>query len=212
MRVRHHPVTARLAALFLRAWCRTLRFRIRDEAGLLDPGNRSPCIWLMWHNRILVVPYVARRWARHRRGAVLTSPSRDGGVLAGLIEAFGLAAERGSSSKRGAAGLLALGRWLEQGHDVAITPDGPRGPRYRLGPGAVLLAQRFGVPLVPVLVEYGSAWRLRSWDRFFLPRPFSRVEITFAAPVRPVPTADDQAFEAERARIETLLAGLRRTE
>jgi len=203
--MRHHRLTARAAVLAIRALGRTLRFDFRDEAGLMDPARPGPRIWLMWHNRILLVPYVRHRWIRHRTGAVLTSASRDGGVLADVVAAFGLASERGSSSRRGAAGLLALGRWLERGQDVAITPDGPRGPRYRLSPGVVLLAQKTGAPVVPIGVEYSAAWRLRSWDGFFIPKPFSRVQVIFG-PCHAVPeTNDDAAFEAERVRVEAVL-------
>jgi lysophospholipid acyltransferase (LPLAT)-like uncharacterized protein len=212
MHVRHHPITARVAAVLIRILCRTLRFEFRDEAGILDPARKGPIIWLMWHNRILVVPYIRHRWLSHRKGVVLTSPSRDGGVLAGVVQAFGLAAERGSSSRRGASALLALGRWIEGGGDVAITPDGPRGPRYRLGAGAVLLSQKTGAPLLLLGVEYSSAWRLRSWDGFFIPRPFARVRVTFSEPFVAEPTADDAAFEAERLRIEARLADLRATD
>lgn len=203
--MRPHPLAIRAVSLLIRMLCRTLRFEIRDEAGILDLQRPRPLILILWHNRIAAMPYLRRRWISHREVVVLTSPSRDGAWLAGVVETFGLGSVRGSSSRRGAAGLLAVRRWLERGDDVTITPDGPRGPRYRLGPGAVLLAQTTGVPLVPVHVEYPRAWRLRSWDGFFIPHPFSPVKVTFAAPLSVAPTPDDAAFEGERLRIEGVM-------
>ena len=118
---------------------------------------------------------------------------------------FGLGAVRGSSSRRGVAALIGLKRALIDGHDVCLTPDGPRGPRYQIQAGFVKLAQASGSPVVPVHVRFSSAWRLKSWDRFVIPKPFSRVVVTFAEAIYVPRDLDDAAFEKERLRIESIL-------
>ena len=106
------------------------------------------------------------------------SASRDGAFLAAILERFGVQPVRGSSSRRGAQALLELTTWAERGYDLAITPDGPRGPRYVVQDGAMSLAQITGLPIVPV--SYFLKWKiqLKSWDGFQIPLPFSICEVT----------------------------------
>jgi lysophospholipid acyltransferase (LPLAT)-like uncharacterized protein len=116
-----------------------------------------------------------------------------------------MGAVRGSSSRRGAAALLHLTRRLEEQYDVCITPDGPRGPRYRLQPGALLLAQHARIPLMPFLIEYSSCWRLKSWDGFAIPKPFSRVMVTLLPLVTVPSNLSGEGFESARAAIEATM-------
>jgi lysophospholipid acyltransferase (LPLAT)-like uncharacterized protein len=97
---------------------------------------------------------------------------------------------------------------LASGRDVVISPDGPRGPAYRLGPGVIFLAQKSGAPVFPINLEYSSSWRLKSWDRFFLPRPFARVRVIFGEPHQVAATDGDEAFEAERVRLQDAMMSL----
>ena len=192
----------KLAAFFIRAIGWTLRMELEDRSGLLKREFKQPLIWTFWHNRMFVVPLLRDRYARHRMGSVLTSASEDGAIIAAVMKSFGLKSVRGSSSRRGAAALLALTDALEAGEDVAVTPDGPRGPRYKLGPGVVFLARQTGAAILPIHIEYSRAVRLKSWDRFMIPLPFAKVrvicdELIFVAP--------DTDTEAERARIEQLM-------
>jgi lysophospholipid acyltransferase (LPLAT)-like uncharacterized protein len=146
------------------------------------------------------------RYYPARKGAlVLTSASRDGAYLAEFVRNFGVGSVRGSTPRRGSAALLDLVRKLSEGYDICITPDGPRGPRYSLGPGAVLLAQLCKVPLMPLLIEYSSYWRLKSWDGFAIPKPFSKVEVTIMPFIEIAPTVGDGKFEAERLRVQTIM-------
>ena len=115
---------------------------------------------------------------------------------------FHLRSVRGSSSRRGATALLQLSSALEGGEDVAVTPDGPRGPCYRLGPGVVFLARQTGAAILPIHVEYSRAIRLKSWDRFMIPWPFSTARVVFDQPITISAEGD---LEEERARIERLL-------
>lgn len=180
--------------------------RLRVETRWLPAETPGPVIYALWHNRILMAPPAFRKgygWARHT--VVLTSASLDGAVVARAMAAFGFGAVRGSSSRRGVAALVGLTRVLRQGSDVCITPDGPRGPRYRFHPGMVKLAQATGVPIVPIRMTFANAWRLKTWDRFVIPKPFSRVHVVFDHPLTVAATTDAEAFERERLRIETAL-------
>jgi lysophospholipid acyltransferase (LPLAT)-like uncharacterized protein len=197
-------ILIRLGSILVNLLCATLRYKIIDEAGFLDKPFPRPVVFLVWHNRILAMPVVFRRYYPKRKGLlVLTSASRDGAYLSEFVRCFGMGAVRGSSSRRGASALLDLVRSLEAGFDLCITPDGPRGPRYRLGPGALLLSERCQVPLMPLLVEYSAFWRFNSWDGFAIPKPFSKVTVTALPLIEIDATEDDSSFEEKRKQVET---------
>lgn len=193
-------------ALLIRLVSMTLRWRLHDPEGISRNPPARPMIWTFWHNRIFVVPPLYQKYLRGRRGAVLTSASKDGEVIAAVIARFGCEAIRGSTSRRGTTALLGLIDWIRDGYDVAIVPDGPRGPRYRMGPGLVKLAEVTGALVLPIRVEYGAYWCFRkSWDRFRLPKPFTTVDV-FLGPCAEVPEGlDESAFEAQRLRLENLM-------
>ncbi|MFT4546507.1 MAG: lysophospholipid acyltransferase (LPLAT)-like uncharacterized protein, partial [Verrucomicrobiales bacterium] len=163
----------------IRAVCLTLRFRVDDRAGILKDPPSGSLIWAFWHNRVFSLPYVYRKFLPTRQGAVLTSPSGDGEIIAQVMRNFGVDAVRGSSNKRAAAALRELVSWVKQENDIVITPDGPRGPRYQLQPGIIKVAQLTKTPVFPVHVRYSKCFRLKSWDAFMIPWPFSRVDVTF---------------------------------
>jgi len=124
------------------------------------------------------------------------------------IHRFGFDVVRGSSSKMGASALLQLSQILAEGGDIVITPDGPRGPAYELGPGPIFLAQKTGAEVLPINLEYSSCWRLKTWDRFILPKPFSEVRVIFAAPHPVASTSTPEEFEAERLRLQNRMMSL----
>ncbi|MCX7887254.1 MAG: lysophospholipid acyltransferase family protein, partial [Verrucomicrobiae bacterium] len=127
----------------------TLRWRIEDPCGLLAKVPSGPVIFAFWHNRLLMLPYLFRKhWQRRnrRKVAVLVSASRDGEKLAQVLGRFGLLCVRGSSSRRGAQALVELTRLVQEGYDIGITPDGPRGPRYSVQDGVISLAQLTQAP------------------------------------------------------------------
>ena len=193
-----------LIVFLLRALALTLRFRVDDRCGITR-GAMQPFIGAFWHNRILAIPIAYQRYCRGRRGHCLTSPSKDGAIIAGVMARFGIGSVRGSSSRRGTTALRELTALLEAGEDVAITPDGPRGPKYKISPGIIKLSQLTGVPIMPIHVSYSRYWQLKSWDAFRIPKPFSRVEVVFGPLYEVCVTTDDAAFEGERARLQTLL-------
>ena len=182
----------------------TLRFRIHDRAGVLGT-NEPRLIWLFWHNRLLVVPHLLNRYLRERKGCALTSASKDGEILARFLAGCHIHPIRGSSSRRGATAMRELIRMIENGYDAAITPDGPRGPRYHMNPGPILLAQRTAAKVMPIRAHYSRYWSLKSWDAFQVPKPFARVEITLLPLQTVASTASTEAFEQERLRLEALL-------
>ena len=192
----------------LQIWARTLRYEIDDRSNLINIPVTENYIGSLWHNRLLLISYILKRFAPHRPGAGLISASRDGDLVADLTQRFGFDVVRGSSSRLGASGMLELTNVLASGRDVLITPDGPRGPAYKLGPGIVFLAQKSGAAVVPANMEYSSCWRLKSWDRFILPRPFSKVRVIFGPLYRVALTTTDEEFEAERLRLQNAMMSL----
>ena len=197
-----------LIVTLIRALFRTVRFRVEDRCGITR-CPLPPMIWACWHNRLLAVPVAHSRVTPDRPAVVLTSPSKDGAILADAMARFGVGSVRGSSSRRGGVAIRELIGALKEGSDIGITPDGPRGPVYKLAQGVVKLAQLTGAPVMPVHIHYSRYWELKSWDRFRIPKPFSRVEIIFDTlhEVKASADEDETAFEAERARLENLLAG-----
>ena len=192
-------------ALLIRLLSSTLRWRLHDPEGVsVHPPDR-PMIWTFWHNRIFVVPSLYHRYLAARKGAVLTSASKDGEIIAAVVARFGCDAVRGSSSRRGVSALLGLIDWIRDGYDVAIVPDGPRGPRYQLGPGLVKLAEVTGALVLPIRVEYGSYWHFKSWDRFRVPKPFTTVDVFLGPPTEISSGLDESNFEGERLRLQSLM-------
>jgi len=164
-----------------------------------------PLIYGVWHARILMVPWLNARLRQGeavRRVTVLASRSRDGQLMADFAGRFGLAVVRGSSSRGGLEALRELVRALRGGDDVAMVPDGPRGPARRLQGGIVALAAATGAPIVPLGVAASPARRLGSWDRFMVPMPFARCGVAFGGLVE-VKRHDDR--EDARARVERAL-------
>jgi lysophospholipid acyltransferase (LPLAT)-like uncharacterized protein len=173
----HQRVVLTLLALLMRAWGRTLRFNLSDDAQAMVDREDAPSVVILWHNRLFAAPVFYRRYFRHRRLATLISSSQDGAWLAGFLRKLGMRPIRGSRYKRGSQAVRDLIEAQNDGWDVGITPDGSRGPMYDMKPGAVMVALKTGAPILLLSLNYSAAWRLRSWDRFFIPVPFSRVDV-----------------------------------
>jgi lysophospholipid acyltransferase (LPLAT)-like uncharacterized protein len=204
---RAQRAAALAGALALRALFATLRIRVADPHGFLASPPPGPVIYAFWHNRILAITAAfGRFYPPGRRGVlVLTSASSDGMWLGEVAARLGMGSVRGSSSRRGAAAMRELLEKTAAGHDIAITPDGPRGPRYHLGPGPVYLAARAGIPVIPVHARFHRCIRLRTWDGFTIPLPFARVDVTIDSAVNVPPSGGDEALEEERRKIESVL-------
>jgi lysophospholipid acyltransferase (LPLAT)-like uncharacterized protein len=198
---------ALMGATILKTLFLTLRLRIEDRSGVLKEDAGSPVIVCFWHNRILGITFAFDRiYPKKRAGVtVLTSPSKDGEILAQLVGAFGMKAVRGSSSRRGSRALLELVKLIRSGRDIAITPDGPRGPRYSLGPGIILLAQTTGTRIVPAHASFSRCVRMKTWDGFIIPLPFSKVSVTIDEALAIPAELTVEEFETKRQNLEDLL-------
>jgi lysophospholipid acyltransferase (LPLAT)-like uncharacterized protein len=205
-RERKAALIAGIGSAVMRLWNGTLRWRFIDHAGVMSaPPARPQLLWVFWHNRLFVMAYMFEKVFRGRPGAALASASKDGAIIAAIMEKFGIRAIRGSSSRRGAVALVEMKRAIERGEITALTPDGPRGPCYRVSGGAIKLAQVTDGLVLPLHVRISSCWRLKSWDGFMIPKPFARVEITFGPAHRIAATASDEEFEAERLKLEHVM-------
>ncbi len=164
----------------LQALARTWRVReIGREGWHARRAAGRGTVVALWHGQMLTM-------LSHHRDlgiAILISEHRDGEIIARIAHAFGCATVRGSTSRGGARALLALAGTLKQGTDVAVTPDGPRGPRHTFAPGALVAAQRAGVPVIGMAAHVDRLWRLNSWDRFEIPKPFARITIAYTEPL-----------------------------
>ncbi len=163
-------------------------------------------IFAFWHNRFIVMPYIYRFFLKRSRIAVIVSQSRDGALVDGFLSRYGFRTVRGSSSRGGRRAMLGLVRSLRDGWDAAVTPDGPRGPRYRVQNGIITVAAATGVPIVPV--SYSSSLRFifrGSWDHFRLPLPASRIRVVFGRPLevekKPSPARQKELAEVLRKRM-----------
>ena len=136
---------------------------------------------------------------------MLTSPSSDGEILSRLVGALGMGSVRGSSSRRGSRALLELVRIIRNGGDMAITPDGPRGPRYSLGPGVILLAQTTGASILPAHASFSRCLRMKTWDGFILPLPFSTISVRIDERITIPENLSEEAFEQARKNLEEIL-------
>jgi lysophospholipid acyltransferase (LPLAT)-like uncharacterized protein len=177
--------------------------RLRREEKTVEPlwAAGSPVIYVVWHARLLLLPYLYRR----RGFRALVSRSEDGAMVSDLLRRFGFVTVRGSSSRGGAEGLRALARAIGEGHSVVVVPDGPRGPREVLKAGVVVLARLSGAPVVPAALAASSEWRASSWDEFRIPKPFSRCVVRFGAPICVARKGDAAGEETARKEIEAAL-------
>jgi lysophospholipid acyltransferase (LPLAT)-like uncharacterized protein len=163
--------------LLLRVWGASLRFELSPEALAAVTKTDEPVAFVLWHNRLFITSEVFRRYRQRRTIYGLVSASKDGAWLAAFFSLVGMRTVRGSSSKLGREAVTALVDVMRAGNDIGITPDGPRGPLYDFKAGGLIVARRVHAPLLLLGAEFESSWQLRSWDRFYLPRPFSRVRL-----------------------------------
>lgn len=194
----YHWIWVAPVSLLLRLWLATLRFRCNVEQ--VDDAE-GPYVLLLWHDKLLVSSWLANRYFR-RPVSALISTSKDGAWLVAFFKLMGITAVRGSSNRRGAAALIALTRAMRDGLHAGITPDGPKGPALVFKPGAVSLSRLSRRPFLLLGIRYDSCHRLGSWDRFALPMPFSRVELTLVR--EPMP-AEGESDEAVSARLQARL-------
>ncbi len=188
--------------------CLTLRKRVVIDAPDKTALGRAQCIIALWHNRTFVPCYFYRYVIKGQvTMSMLTSASKDGAMLATVAEDYGMRAVRGSSGRRGVAGFLDMMRELEAGYCMCITPDGPRGPRYRCHPGVIKLASLSGLPVYPVSFSFSGCWRIsKAWDGYVIPKPFSRVTLKCGEPLHVPGSLDDAGIRDYASRLEQALS------
>ncbi len=188
----------------IRAIGATLKFEVLgwEHHPDSDQSTRGePVVYCFWHNRIPIATYF---W-RHREIVVMSSRSFDSEYIARFIQRFGYGAAKGSSTRGARAGLIQLIRAVRGGKSAAFTVDGPRGPIYEAKPGALLLAKKTGAAILPFSISLDRCWRLPSWDRLEIPKPFARAFVVIGERFY-VNDADD---EAEQRRFQHVLEELR---
>ena len=186
----------------IRALASTWKYTTVGEdvpAGLRS--RNEPILFTLWHGQMLPL-----LWFHRNQGvAVLVSEHSDGEIIARILEWMGYALIRGSTSRGAGRALIGLTKTLKDGNDVAITPDGPRGPRHKFAPGAVVAANRADVPIVPTVAHVEKRWQLSSWDGFVIPKPFARITIAYGPATRVHARTPREAAD-EAPRLEELMA------
>jgi len=202
----HQRLVATLIFVLVRSLAATVRFKLDDQSGIFSEVPKERLIFAIWHNRLVLAIILYRRYIsqrdRSRRMAAMVSASKDGGMLTRVLELFGVEPVRGSSSRRGAQALREMAAWGECGLDLAITPDGPRGPRYIVQHGAIATAQLTGLAIIPVSYRVNWKLELKTWDRFQIPLPFCLCEITTAPAIHVPREATEVEYEALRKQLE----------
>lgn len=195
-----------IGAALIRLLGATLRYKEIGEAGAHADENPQTRVYCMWHRSLLSVAYLFRK----RKIAILISPSFDGELITQTIERVGYTPVRGSSSRGGVSGLLGMQKALEiesptRCNYAAFTADGPRGPLYYAKPGGIKLAEQIGGGVGVFYAAPMRAWRLRSWDGFLIPKPFTTIVLRWEKPI-PIPPIQDEADrEAARLMVQNAL-------
>ncbi len=195
-------------ALIFKVLGRTLRIELQDDAGVLSFNLETPVIFAFWHEHLGTMPYVYQRYLAPRRAKAMISPSRDGQLIADTAERFGIESVRGSSFKHPMSVLREAVRAVRnQKYSLAITPDGPRGPRHALQWGVLELARYTQAPIIPMRFEYTRAWRMSSWDQFAVPQPFTHLRLVMSSPLCVPADLDEAVREKLGAQLAAALTG-----
>lgn len=191
--------------LLIRAIGPTIRFAVSWEDGAPGSLEERPFVYSFWHTCMIPAMYL---W-RDLKIRVMSSDSFDGEYTGRIMMKFGFVKIRGSSSKFAVRAVLGMRRELENGWVVAFTLDGPRGPRYVVKPGPVLLARATGVPMVVFHIALTDAWVLNTWDRLMIPKPFSRALMRVSSCIAVPTDADDAQRERSMQELQASLDRVR---
>lgn len=205
------PAKARLIAAALRCviWCIGSTCRVKVVAGADQLAELAPdCpprILSFWHNRLVYMAhFLARRYvSRGVKFTILSGLSKDGDIGASVGKQIGVQVMRGSAKKQAISGLKGLCRTISKdGRSVIISPDGSKGPVYEAKIGVVAMAKIAGVPIIPMSYWASRYWRLKSWDRLIIPKPFSRVAVAVGQPIYVDRSLDEAGLEAKRLEVQ----------
>lgn len=206
----HQRVLLAVLALFMRLWGRTLRYHWGTDVQSMMDGETAPAVVIFWHNRLFAGILFYLRYFRKRRLATLISASKDGAWLAGFVKKLGVRPVRGSRFNRGAQAVRDMITANKEGFDIGVSPDGSRGPLYDMKPGALKVALKTSAPIILLSLNHTAAWRLKSWDRFYIPHPFSKVEVLMdvVASDEVAGLEVEEAAAALKARMDAITADL----
>ncbi len=200
-------LATRLGWLFILFYSRLTRITYVGREHFLNlKHSGKPFIICVWHGRILLPVFVHR----HQNIQVMVSEHRDGEMIARTIRKLGFGTIRGSSTRGGKRASLQMLHALKQGAIAAIMPDGPTGPRHVFKPGAISLASKTGAYLLLLTYASDRYIEFRSWDRFYLWKPFSRSVVMYAEPIAVPPNLEGEDFEVFRKQIEQKMIELER--
>ena len=193
---------------FITCVCATLRKRVILKGNAGEILGKKQCIIALWHNRTFTPCYVYRYCVDSKVPmSMLTSASKDGALLSTVAGDYGMRTVRGSSHRRGAVGFRDMLRELNEGCCMCITPDGPKGPRYKSRAGVIRLASVSGLPILPLCVDIPSCWRIKkAWDGFVIPKPFSRVNVLVREPLHVPRDIDEETQKEYMEKLDELLA------
>jgi lysophospholipid acyltransferase (LPLAT)-like uncharacterized protein len=167
-------------SIVIRVMMRTLRITVEGEEKLQEiPSRNGKVIYALWHGQLFMHTYYFRKRNIHP----VISEHRDGEMIAQITRRMGYVPIRGSSTRGGVKVLLRILTKLGNRYDLAITPDGPRGPRWKVQQGVIFLAQKTGLPIIPIVTGTDRFWELKSWDRFRIPKPFSKALLLYGDPI-----------------------------
>lgn len=208
----HGRLAAFLIYGLIRTVAATIRLQSPSSSHFFPDEKCRPAIFVVWHNRLPLCLIIYNRMVQRpqpgRRMAAMVSASKDGGILARILEYFGVQPVRGSSSRRGSQALRELTTWANKGLDLAITPDGPRGPRYKVQDGVISLAQLTGATIIPVSYHLSRKMIVKSWDRLQIPLPFCRCTFQVAEPLQIPRESTDEERAALRLELERRLVSI----
>jgi len=192
----------------LGAWLiRLLAFTIRiddEPKGFNEKAKTYHALYAFWHCMMLIPAYVGRK----SKIQVLISQHSDGEYIARVIQRLGFGVIRGSTTRGGMRAVKALVDKIREGYSVAITPDGPRGPRFVVQPGSIYLGKKTQLPIIPTVVGLSSYWALPSWDKFRIPKPFSRALMLYGEPIHIPPNLSDEELERYRLSLEQTMINM----
>jgi lysophospholipid acyltransferase (LPLAT)-like uncharacterized protein len=202
------PFLAWLSSFIIHFIGATLRMKVDDHGCVLDQPEHPPVIIAFWHNRTALMAYFYEHYCRGRTALTFISRSRDGQFMTDVAARFGIKAVRGSSSRNGTSAMLtAIRASGDEKVDLVITPDGPRGPKYKIQPGLVRLAQATQRPIVAVTYDLKWKHQLRSWDRFHVPLPFSRCHLVTGERIFVPKDASDEELAVISEKVAAALGG-----
>lgn len=184
-------VERKLGGALLKLLAKTLKFELINKN-----SPEQMCIYPFWHRNLLPL-------AMHRVGdhlAIMISASKDGELIAGPVRELGYIPVRGSTTRQGSAALKEMLR-LSKNYQLGITPDGPKGPSKSINPGIFYIALLARVPIIPLVAEVEREWLINSWDKFRIPKPFSRIRVIYGEPI-PVRSKEEIPALVERLAVE----------